>query len=242
MIEYLYQLFLTFEVSLMSEPIKVVTSANRIYEELRRSIVVGNFRPGERLNADGLAATYGVSNTPIREALQMLNQEGLVTIKPHSGFYVSQMSLRQLRDMLELREVLEVAAFERAALNISEDQLAELEKVHTGYTGDDDESSDRYMAENRRFHYLVGRASGNLELADVIGHLHDRLAPHFVSVHTGDEMERIHQGLIDALKTRNLAVVREAIYDELNATRDHMLKRVITKDGDAWFIGAGENG
>lgn len=226
----------------MVEQVKGITSANRIYEELRRSIVVGHFKPGERLNADALAATYGVSNTPVREALQMLNQEGLVTIKPHSGFYVSQITLRQLRDMLELREVLEVAAFERAALNITEEQLEELGQVHAGYTGDDDESSDRYMAENRRFHYLVGRASGNLELADVIGHLHDRLAPHFVSVHTGDEMEHIHQGLIEALRTRDLEVTREAIYAELNATRDHMLKRVITIDGDAWFIGAGENG
>ena len=151
------------------------TSKTMIYEELRRSIIVGHREPGERLDLEALTNSYGTSVTPVRDALQMLSQEGLVTIKPRSGYFVTNITLKQLRDMLELREILEVASIERAVVRITEEQLEQLEHIHAGYTGDDDESYDRYMDENRRFHHLIAQASDNQELADMLGRLHDRL-------------------------------------------------------------------
>ena len=136
------------------------TSKTLIYKELRRSIIVGRRQPGERLSMQALARHYGTSVTPVRDALQMLSQESLVTIKPRSGYFVTRITLKQLRDMLELREILEVVAVERATTRITEEQLTQLAHVHEGYTGDDDESYDRYTDENRRFHYLIARASG----------------------------------------------------------------------------------
>jgi len=95
------------------------TSKLKIYKELRRSIIVGRRNPGERLSVEDLAARYGTSVTPVRDALQMLSQEGLVTIKPRSGYFVTRITLKQLRDLLELRGILEVAAVERAAARIT---------------------------------------------------------------------------------------------------------------------------
>ena len=95
-----------------------VTSKSRIYRELRRSIIVERRQPGERLDPEALAASYGTSVTPVRDALQMLSQEGLVTIKPRSGYFVTHLTLKQLRDLLEMREILEVAAVERAAVRL----------------------------------------------------------------------------------------------------------------------------
>ncbi len=79
---------------------------------------------------DDLKARFGTSVTPVRDALQMLNQEGLITIKPRSGYFVTQTTLKELRDMLELREILEVAAVERAAETITVAQLDALKKIH----------------------------------------------------------------------------------------------------------------
>lgn len=213
------------------------TSANRIYRELRRSIILGRRRPGERLDLDDLARNYGTSITPVREALQMLSQEELVTVKPRSGFFVTRVTLKQLRDMLELREILEVAAVERAVVRITDEQLEQLEHIHAGYTGDDEESYERYITENRHFHYLIAQASGNQELADTLGHLHDRLARFLVFVHTGKEMEDRHERLVEALRSRDVTAARQVILDEVNETRDITLEHVIQEDGASWHLG-----
>jgi DNA-binding GntR family transcriptional regulator len=214
-----------------------MTTSERIYQDLRQSIILGQYRPGERLNADALAEHYGVSNTPVREALQMLRQEELVSIKPHSGYFVTQITLRQLRDLLELREILEVAAVERAAAHITDEELQELDHVHSSYVDGDKESHVRNIMNNRRFHFLVAQASGNRELAEALGHLHDRLNPHWVMVHPGDVMEQIHQRLIAALRAHDVALARQSILDEVRETREATLERVIRQGGDVWIIG-----
>jgi DNA-binding GntR family transcriptional regulator len=213
-----------------------LTSADRIYADLRRAIILGHHGPGQRLDLEELADRYGTSVTPVREALQMLSQEKLVTTRPHAGFYVTQTTLKELRDMLELREILEVAAVERAAVRITDGQLAELESVHAGYTGDDETSYERYVTENRRFHYLIAQASGNEELADALGRLHDRLARFFVFVHTGEEVEERHNRLIEALRTRDPQLARRVILEEVNETQRITLEQVIQEGGAAWYV------
>jgi DNA-binding GntR family transcriptional regulator len=213
------------------------TSKNLIYKEVRRSIITGHRKPGERLDLETLSKRYGTSVTPLRDALQMLSQEGLVTIKPRSGYFVTHITLKQLRDMLELREILEVASIERAVLRITEEQFEQLEHVHAGYTGDDDESYDRYMDENRRVHYLIAQVSGNQELAEMLGHLLDRLASFMVLCRAGETLERRHALLIEALRTRDVATARQAMLNEINETRETILERVIQAEGAFWRLG-----
>lgn len=212
------------------------TSKGRAYKELRRSIIMGHRRPGERLNLDELTKTYSTSVTPLRDALQMLAQEGLVTIKPRSGYFVSQLTLKELRELLEVREILELAAVERAAARITEDCLEQLKHVHAGYTGDDDESYDRYTDENRRFHYLVAEASGNHHLAEVLGRLHDRLARFMVLRGAGKTQVHTHARIIEALRTHNVEAARQVTLDEIRETRDAILDRVIREDGASWHL------
>ncbi len=213
------------------------TAKNRIYRELRRSIITGHRSPGSRLSIEQLAAHYGTSVTPVRDALQMLSQEGLVTIKPRSGYFVTQITLKQLRDMLELREILEVACVVRAATTINNDQLADLEHLHQGYTGDDDESYDRYTEENRHFHCLIAAATGNQELHSAVGSLHDRLARFMVMCQAGKHMEFTHRRIVEALRTRDPDAARQAMLDELLETRESILDHVISEEGATWHLG-----
>jgi len=214
------------------------TSRNRIYRDIRRSIILGYLRPGKRLSVKALAQKYGTSVTPVRDALQMLAQEGLVTIKPRSGYFVTRVTLKQLRDLFELREILEVAAVERAAARISDEQIRELEQVHGGYTGEDDDSYERYTDENRRFHYLVARASGNDELAEMIGRLLDRLGRFMVMRRIGKALAPTHARLIEALRAHDVEAARRAILAELTETRDVVLDRVIQEEGASWYLAA----
>ena len=214
-----------------------ITSRDLIYRELRRSIIVGKRKPGDRLDLRDLVRTHGTSITPVRDALQMLSQEGLVTIKPRSGYFVTVITLKQLRDMLELREILEVASVTAAALRITDTQLQQLERVYAGYTGEDDVSYDRYVEENRSFHYLIARASGNQELAETLGGLLDRLVRFMLLCRFGATMEARHNKLIDVLRHRDVAAARQAMLDDVNETRDTVLECVIQEEGTLWPLG-----
>jgi len=212
------------------------TLKQKVYTDLRRSILMGHHAPGEKLDIRRIAQQYGISVTPIREALQMLNQEGLVTIRAHSGYRITQLTLKQLRDLLDVREILELAAVERAAQRITSEHLAELEGVSAGYTGDDDESYARYTAENRRFHTLIAQATGNQELTEMVGHLHDRLARFMVVRHAGETMQESHSRIIKALRARDAEAARQALREELAETREILLDRVIQDQGDGWHL------
>jgi DNA-binding GntR family transcriptional regulator len=210
----------------------------RIYDTLRSQIITGRRQPGERLTIDDLKAEYGTSVTPVRDALQMLSQEGLITIKPRSGYFVTRITLKELSDMLELREILEVAAVERAADRITSEEIKVLKQVHTGYSGDDDVSYTRYTDENRHFHFLVAKASGNHELAVMLRHLHDRLARFMVIRRAGKAQPDIHARLIEKLAARDVAGARKAIMEEVGNTKKAIMERIMQEEAAHWHLGS----
>jgi DNA-binding GntR family transcriptional regulator len=213
------------------------TSKNAIYIALRRSIIMGHRKPGERFEVEAIARQYNTSVTPVRDVLQMLGHEGLVDIKQRSGYFVTHTTLKQLRDLFDLRRVLEIAAIEWAAVRVQDDQIAELTKVHAGYTGDDDEAYDRYTDENRYFHYLLARASGNNELAETVSRLHDRLARFMVLRHAGKTMELSHRKIVDALKAHDVETARRALLDDIDDTYDLIMDKVIQEESETWSVG-----
>lgn len=203
---------------------------------MRRSIIMGSRKPGERLEVEELAQRFETSITPVRDALQMLSQEGLVTIRPRSGYFVTRITLKQLRDMMDLRKTLELAAIEHAALRITDEQLIELRTVHAGYTGDDDLSYERYTDENRRFHYLVALASGNLEMAEMIAHLHDRLARFMVLRRAGKSQEITHALIVNALQAHDVEAAKATLLDDIDTSRDAILDGVLDEVAASWHL------
>jgi DNA-binding GntR family transcriptional regulator len=212
------------------------TSKEKIYRDIRRSIIIGHRVPGERLDIDTITAQYETSVTPVRDALQMLSNEGLVMIKPRSGYYVASITLKELRDMLELRKILELAVIDRAVLRITPEQIEEMRNVHAGYTGDDDISYDRYTDENRHFHYLLAKSTGNYELADTLGKLLDRLARFMVLRHAGKSQEITHARIVDALETREVEIARQALLDDIETSKDAIMDGVLEGGAANWRL------
>jgi DNA-binding GntR family transcriptional regulator len=172
----------------------------------------------------------------VRDALQMLSHEGLVAIRPRSGYFVTRITLKELRDMLELRKILELAAVERASQRITDEQIADLSTLHAGNTGDDDESYDRYTDENRRFHYLVGVASGNQELAEMIGRLHDRLARFMVLRHAGESQEVTHARIVNALKNHDMDESRRTLLEDIDTSWDDIMDAILEDVAATWHL------
>jgi GntR family transcriptional regulator, rspAB operon transcriptional repressor len=214
------------------------TSKQKIYRDIRRAIIMAHCEPGERLVVEELARQYETSITPVRDALHKLEQEGLVDIKPRSGYFVSQMTLKELRDLLDLREILEQVAVERLASSVTDEQIRRLEQVHVGYTGDDDESYYRYTDENREFHCMLAGMAGNQELAKTVRHLHDRLARFMVMCQAGQKMEYTHARVIEALRKHDVTAARQALLADIHKSRDEVLDHVIQEDSAFWQLGA----
>ena len=99
-----------------------------VFQTLREAILRGDLKPGERLMELHLASKLGVSRTPIREAIHMLQQEGLVVTVPRRGAEVAKMTEKDMEDVLLIREALEILAVQLACDNITEEQILLLEE------------------------------------------------------------------------------------------------------------------
>ena len=140
--------------------------ANRIEIELERAIVSGEYPPGSRLNENAVAARFGVSRAPVREACRLLERAGLVDIVLHQGPVVRTLSLMEIVDLFDIRACLGRLAGQLAAAAITR---AILDDLRTRIADLDDASrkgdAERYIALNIEFHTALYGAAGNARLA-----------------------------------------------------------------------------
>ena len=145
-----------------------------VFERLRRMIIEGEYGPDERLIEEQLADRLGVSRTPIRQALTMLEAEGLVELVPNKGAMVCSFSADDVWDIYDLRAVLEGHAARRAASRVGEgelDRLAALAEEMEGLVGrfsDHEEEIRRLVSLNQEFHGTIVEASRNRRLGRLL--------------------------------------------------------------------------
>jgi DNA-binding GntR family transcriptional regulator len=140
----------------------------RVAHALRAALVAGQMRPGEIHSAPVLAARFGVSATPVREAMLDLVKEGLVETVPNKGFRVTELSDRQLDEITDIRLLLEVPTTVRAAALLTESDLAGLRPMARLIVAAA-EAKDliAYVEYDRRFHLRLLAACGNEQLLDL---------------------------------------------------------------------------
>ncbi|MBN1332644.1 MAG: GntR family transcriptional regulator [Synergistales bacterium] len=133
-----------------------------IYAELRRRVIELDYRPGEVLSERDLVSEFHTSRTPVREALLMLEKDGLVEIVPRVGTYVTQIDLRSVKNAYEMKKNLEGLAAELAAQRATEEQVLDLLSIAQGFSQLDNVQQYRECIENdKKFHYFTRLASGN---------------------------------------------------------------------------------
>lgn len=143
------------------------TSTTRAYDDLRAAILGGELEPGERLRTAALAERFGTSRTPVREALVLLEADGLVDLEPHRGAVVRAFPADDLLDLYDVRAVLEARAAALAAERVQPAQLARLDELCTlaeAQTDAGPASIDRQMAWNEEFHRIVIEAAASPRL------------------------------------------------------------------------------
>jgi DNA-binding GntR family transcriptional regulator len=142
---------------------------HRVFEELREDIMSCELQPGSELRESELARRYGVSKSPIRDALQKLEFEGLVQIVPRQGHRVLPISLSDAHDILDLRETLENAAIKKIAAECTSSDLDSLDRFRVA----DMSSLNAFADYNRSFHAEICSMAGNGRQSAVMSSLMD---------------------------------------------------------------------
>lgn len=153
--------------------------SEQLGESIEERIVTGVYPPGTRLDEQELAAAYGVSRTPIREALIQLESAGLIEIRPRRGAVVPEVGPDRLCEMFEVMAELEAMCGRLAARRIRPEEMQGLQEAHRACeaaraAGD----PDRYYQLNEVFHRCIYEASHNRFLAEQATALHRRLRPY----------------------------------------------------------------
>lgn len=133
---------------------KPVSMADRAYEMLKRDILRCRFRPGSAILDTYLAAEYGMSRTPIREATNLLRREGLVVVIPKRGTLVKPIDFGELQDTYRMRELLEPEAAVLASRRANAEELAALEELSDASVSNDVDAATR-NERNRLLHVRI---------------------------------------------------------------------------------------
>jgi len=208
------------------------TVAEDVYRALKRDLLMLRHRPGGSLTEQELARLYGSSRVPVREACRRLQQDGLITGLPYKGYFVNQISLKQIGDSFDLRELLETHAIELAARRASIDDLDRLERLATTeYTYSDWSSYADFLDRNFDFHIQLATLSRNdrlvVTLRDLLGSMQRFF---FLGLDLGDfaaEMRAEHEELVRLLQSGAAAKATDCLRTQIRNSRDRILQALI---------------
>lgn len=195
---------------------------DRVVDALREAIIAGRLKPGERIRERELVSLLGVSRSPLREAIRILETEGLITSLAHRGARVSELSARDLRDMLHVRIMLETFAarlfierLDGRALQAMQDQVERARAP--GYQVDLQANFDLGL----EFHDLLVGGCGNRKVVQLHENLkrHQTRYQHFAFARLGRDVRALdeHAEMVAALRARDVPGVEHKI-------RAHLLR------------------
>jgi len=208
------------------------TAADEVYQALKRDIITLRLSPGAALTEQQLAAAYGTSRVPVREACRRLQQEGLLTAVAYKGYFVSQVSLKEISDCFELRTVLESFAVECAVERSPEEGVRDLETLAgVEYTYHDWSSYADFLERNQEFHLHLASLSGNERLTNTLYDLLGSMQRYFfLGLDLGDfasEMRSEHEELTALIRRRAREEAAACVRDQIARSRERILRALV---------------
>lgn len=155
-----------------------------IYHELERRIIEMEYKPGDAINEKELIVEFGVSRTPVREAILKLSEKGLLDLKPRVGTFVTQVDLSAVKYAYEVKKNLEGLAAELAATRASKAQVQELYEIIERFDHYDiEEDYKDCIKDDQRFHRIVREATNNPILIEMLEELNIKTARFLQYIH-----------------------------------------------------------
>jgi DNA-binding GntR family transcriptional regulator len=194
-----------------------------IAARLRQMILEGELRPGERIPELQFCATFGISRTPLREALKVLATEGLVESRPNRGSVVARVQADEIAAIFEVMSALERLAGELVCARISNTEIAELDRLHEELIvlhGKGDRSA--YFRKNQQIHERIVALTENPVLIATYGNFAGKIhrARYMANYDRirWDESVREHEGIMRALRARNPDLLAQRLSEHSTRT------------------------
>ena len=200
-----------------------------VFNTLREAILRGDLVAGERLMELQLAAKLGVSRTPIREAIRMLEQEGLAITIPRKGAIVAGMTEKDMQDVLEIREALEELSVQVACDKITEEEIAKLQKNMKNFEHSLKSGDLKKMAQaDVEFHDVIYQATDNPKLINMLNNLREQMYRYRVEYLKNPqnheqllrEHEAIYKGIVEKDKDAVTNMIRKHISNQVDVVKN----------------------
>ena len=198
---------------------------------IKKRLIAGEFRAGSRLTEEALARDLGISRTPVREAIRTLIADGFLRFKPNSGAYVAEWTDDDIRQIFELRTILEGQVAEAAALSIAPQELQALaaiqKKLDVLESARGEEALRRHSMLNRKFHALIAAASRKGRLAAALeSAISMPIVHHTFRRYSAEQRARSlahHRELLDAFRARDPQWARAVMTSHIRAALSALL-------------------
>jgi DNA-binding GntR family transcriptional regulator len=204
-----------------------------LYHELLEQMLGGDLAPGSILIESSLAKRFGVSRTPVREALRMLEQDGLLE-RVNRGMRVRATSAEEVLEIYSVRAILEGEAARRAALHATDYDIATMERLLTTMASADVTKPNELATINRTFHSAIWHAAKNHTLLDLLERLavHLRRYPATTYTQPGrwEEAREEHQLLFEAIRARDAGEAGRLGEQHIQTARNVRLKMLSAGD------------
>lgn len=203
-----------------------------VFQTLRNAILKGEIQPGERLMEIQLAQRLGVSRTPVREAIRKLELEGLAIMIPRRGAIVADITVQDLKDVLELRAALEEMAVQKACDSITDEQMAKLEETSRQFksslAGTD---LVRCVEADMAFHEVLYEAAGNKRLQQMLLNLREQMYRYRLEYMKDRNMHRLlaeeHDTIYRAIQSKDKEKAGNAMRVHIENQRDGILRSLV---------------
>jgi DNA-binding GntR family transcriptional regulator len=202
-----------------------------VYESLKKSILHGKLRGGQRLIEETLADQIGISRTPVREAFHKLERDDLVTRLPKGGFAVREFTKEDVEEIFGIRSALESYACYLASLHITLEKVSQLEKkvkeLEDALEKRDDE---KFIQLNTEFHDLIYKSCKSKKLIEMINNFRDYFYRYRSAlIHTGKGMNysiEDHRRMLEAMKKKNPRLVERLVRNHLARGKEIIIKEI----------------
>ena len=207
-------------VSAPAEPIIRRTLHDELLERIRQMIIDGDLEPGDKVPEKELCERFGVSRTPLREALKVLASEGLVTLTPNRGAMIADLTLDDLEEAFPVMGALEALSGEMACANITDQELASIKQLHEKMVAHYEARELRpYFRTNQQIHELILAAAGNRTLSSLYRSLEGRIrqARYLANMSTTRWTQAVqeHERILKALEARDGAALAQILNSHL---------------------------
>ena len=213
------------------QKVQTRTAQEIVYNELESAIVSGRIPPGQKLVTEDIARMMDVSRIPVREAMGRLEARGFISTRPKWGSVVNRLSRANLKEISEMRILLEPRAGEKATERVDKTFLFKLEKAQAEYANArKGTQTQELLRTNRQFHFLIYKQAGAPILLDIIKQLWDKVSPYYHLMfrqsldHSPTEGVNYHDQIVACLKNGDKKGVTKWLQSDLTGSTGYILR------------------